>query len=161
MQLVIGLPFLMLLLLTGSGASPTFDRIAEVLLNVLDDGPHYARPEPYRPLHPPHPVHPAHPVYPAHPAHPSGPLIQEGYDHGYDYYYGGGSSHGFGNAGYQSPPHDYYQAPAQGFHKGYYPEPQYPNHNHYDHSAPNYGQQYGRSAGTAHNSVGGYQKHGY
>ncbi|XP_060648551.1 metacaspase-5 [Drosophila nasuta] len=162
MQLVIGLPFLLLLLL-GVEGKPTFDRIAEVLLDELTDGPHYD--QSYR-----QPVHHHPHSYPVHPPHPGGPLIQEGYDHGYDYYYGGGSSHGYGGgivaqpgpyvqpAPYvqpppyaQPPPHGYYQSPT----KGYYAQPQ-SSYNRPPPSTNGYSQGY-----AGHAAVGGYKQHGY
>ncbi|EDV91050.1 GH16389 [Drosophila grimshawi] len=94
---------------------------------------------------------------------PSGPLIQEGYDHGYDYYYGGGGGHIHGNGGGavghpygQAPPaRGYYPRPVQGPVKGYYGERQY-EHQNYAPSGPAYGD--GRSDPAG---VGGYKQHGY
>ncbi|XP_068156405.1 uncharacterized protein Srg1 [Drosophila tropicalis] len=63
---------------------PTFDKIADILDVLIDDGSQYARPVP-------------------RPYAPTGPLIQEGYQHGYDYSYGSG--HGYGSGvGYAQPP---------------------------------------------------------
>ncbi|XP_064549641.1 protein lifeguard 1 [Drosophila montana] len=149
MQLNIGFCFLSLAFLLAAQAKPTFDKMAEVLLGVLDDSPHYARGGPYGPLP------------------PSAPLIHEGYDHGYDYYYGGGGGHVHGNGVVvgspysQAPPqpaYGYYPRPVHGPAKGYYPEPQYPHG--YAPTAPTYGQGYGRS-GPIGPGVGGYKQHGY
>lgn len=155
MQLNIGFCFLLLAALLTAQAKPTFDKMAEVLLDVLDDRPHYARPRPYAPV----------------PS--SGPLIQEGYDHGYDYYYGGGGGHVHGNGvnvGYpyaQTPAYGYYdQRPVHGPVKGYFPEPHYP-HGYASHGyapAPTYRQEHGHGYGRVDVTgpgVGGYKQHGY
>lgn len=156
MKLCIVLAVLLSVILLDAGATPTFDRIAEVLLDALDDGPHYARPVAYAPVHTKGPYGPVH---------PSGPLIEEGYDHGYDYYYGGGSAHGngvfYGNPYPQGPPvQGYYPPrPVQGPVKGYYSGPQYPYA--YAPSAPNYVPEYRRSSVKGPATVGGYKEHGY
>ncbi|EDV91051.1 5'-3' exoribonuclease 2 [Drosophila grimshawi] len=147
MQLKIGFSYILLSLLLGAQAKPTF-YVINKLLDALDDRPHYSRPPSYY-----------------EPVRPSGPLIQEGYDHGYDYYYGGGGGHSYGNGGGtvghpygQAPPaRGYYPRPVQGPVKGYYGEPQYEYH-HYAPSGPAYGHGYGRSDPAR---VGGYKQHGY
>lgn len=150
MQLNIGFCFLLLAALLTAQAKPTFDKMAEVLLDVLDDRPHYARPRPYGPIA------------------ASGPLIQEGYDHGYDYYYGGGGAHvhgsgvNVGNPYAQPPPaYGYYgQGPVHGPVKGYYPEPHYPPHGYAPPSAYGHEHGHGYARATGH-GVGGYKQHGY
>nr|XP_017023334.1 protein lifeguard 1 [Drosophila kikkawai] len=147
------LPAVILVLVLAGVAHcrPTFDRIAEVLLNALDDPqPHYH--QPVRPL--PGERYP----YP----HPGpGPLIQEGYEHGYDYHYGGG----YGYQGYQQEAHPGYsggyypQRPPVLPPASYYPPPQSSRPGYYAHQpavptpAPGgyYKDQYG----------GGYKQRGY
>lgn len=157
MKLCIGLAVLLSVVLLDADATPTFDRIAEVFLDALNDGPPYRPPVAYAPVR----------VGAPHIPVQSGPLIEEGYDHGYDYYYGGGSAHGngvyYGNPYPQGPPvQGYYPPrPVPGPVKGYYSGPQYPQYA-YAPSAPNYIPEYRRSSvnkGPA--TVGGYKDHGY
>ncbi|XP_020812928.1 protein lifeguard 1 [Drosophila serrata] len=142
---------LVLVLAEVAHCRPTLDKIAEVLLNAFDDPqPHYHQPG--RPL--PGERYP----YP----HPGpGPLIQEGYEHGYDYHYGGG----YGYQGYQQEPHPgypggYYPQRQPAHHPtSYYPPPQSSRPGYYAHrpalptpaSGGYYQDQYG----------GGYKQRGY
>ncbi|XP_052858920.1 uncharacterized protein LOC128266433 isoform X2 [Drosophila gunungcola] len=145
---------LVLILASLAHCRPTFDKIADVLLGVLDD-----RPAGYFQAGGGYP----HPGYPR--PHPGpGPLIQEGYEHGYDYHYGGGYEHG----GYQQ------QAPPPGY--GYYPPPQrvpppnayYPSpdhYSHYNHHPPPTSPPHGYYPHTVHKTQdlygGGYKQRGY
>ncbi|KAH8288630.1 hypothetical protein KR054_006746 [Drosophila jambulina] len=144
---------ILVLVLAGvTHSRPTFDKIAEVLLDALEDPrPHYHQPG--RPL--PGERYP----YP----HPGpGPLIQEGYEHGYDYHYGGG----YGYQGYQPDPHPgypgghYSQRPPAQLPASYYPPPQSSHPGYYAHhprppptpaTGGYYQEQYG----------GGYKQRGY
>ncbi|XP_017085557.1 uncharacterized protein LOC108117559 [Drosophila eugracilis] len=90
---------LVLVLASLAQCRPTFDKIAEVLLGALDDQPKY---------YPPGRALPGEAYVHPHPG--PGPLIQEGYQQGYDYHYGGG----YGYGGYQ-------QTHPAGY--GYYPAP--------------------------------------
>ncbi|EDW83242.1 uncharacterized protein Dwil_GK22755 [Drosophila willistoni] len=125
---------------------PTFDKIADILDVLIDDGSQYARPGP-------------------RPYASTGPLIQEGYQHGYDYNYGSG--HGYGSGiGYAQPPvqggYNYYPPPRP-VHEvrpspGYHVEP------HYPHRQPEpYGYSNSRdySYGYGSGSSGGYKSRGY
>lgn len=154
MKHYVGLAVLLSAFLLDAQATPTFDRFAEVLLDALDDRPHYARPVAYGSVHTKGPYGPH-----------AGPLIEEGYDHGYDYYYGGGSAHSngvyVGNSYPQGPPVQAYYPPrpVQTPVKGYYGGPQYPYA--YAPAAPVYGPEYRRSNVKGPATVGGYKDHGY
>ncbi|XP_030370991.1 protein lifeguard 1 [Scaptodrosophila lebanonensis] len=141
MQLGTGLPMLLIVLLLGvSHARPTFDKIAEVLLDLVDEGPYHGRPY-------------------GRPPSPHGPLIQEGYEQGYNYHYGGGGYQQQGpvivGSPYRPPSPAYgLQPPSNSY--DYYPRA--PTHYRpgattpYEYSQPTYAQGYGR---------GGYRQHGY
>ncbi|XP_017845461.1 prisilkin-39 [Drosophila busckii] len=150
MQLNLAFSLLLLALLAGAQSKPTFGKIAEVMLDVLDGRHHYQPAPVYRPPH--------------------GPLIQEGYEHGYDYYYGGG-----GGAGYAQPPPAYVQPAPYGYYpspapvKGYQSPPQHSYGHEFGHE---HGYEHGYDRGYAHGYgggaaaagptiVGGYKQQGY
>jgi len=136
---------LVLILASLAHCRPTFDKIAHAFLDALDDQPTYYSPG--RPL--PGGGYPR--PYPG-----PGPLIQEGYEQGYDYHYGGGHAYG----GYQQthpagygyyppprpvhPPTAYYPPPQPGS----YSQPTVPSTAYYPHKSPD---PYG----------GGYKQRGY
>lgn len=128
---------------------PTFDKIAEVMLNAIDD-PH------------PHYHQPGRPVAYPHPHSGPGPLIHEGYEHGYDYHYGGG----YGYQGYQQEPHPGYsgyypQRPPVHPPTSYYPPPQSSRPGYYAHQPAVPTPAPGGYYHTQDHYGGGYKQRGY
>lgn len=135
---------LVLILASLAHGRPTFDKIAELLFG---DPNHYP---------------PARPVDPQ--LHPGpGPLIQEGYEQGYDYHYGGG--YGYGGSHQQTHPggyayypprpvpvaNDYYPPPRPVRPSpGYYSQPSHPASVHYPHKNQD-----------LYGGGGGYKQRGY
>ncbi|XP_017141605.1 metacaspase-1 [Drosophila miranda] len=151
----LSLSIVVLLLVGRTTARPTFDKIAGALIDALDDRPQYYPP-------PPRPGH----------AYGPGPLIHEGYEQGYDYYYGGGYGYGYQQGPPPPPPpppgaYGYYPPPQRVVpSSGYYPrraqEPYSHAHGHQPRDQ-GYSQGYGRSIGSTGTpgSTGGYKQRGY